>query len=401
MSQQGERQGSVRALTGTANSYEGDFHALFTGAGIPEGPFNGRFLAWLNQSLGATYTELNGAMQAYATAFGAYNWSSLGAITPFPGALVALAFQGPVSPSLPFYQAGGVIYPSFLSLPGASYSGSVSGTGATVRTATTSSGALATFANGVPRITDLGLLVEGSATNLLLWSQDMTQAQPTGSWGYTGSSVTKNVILVPDGSMTGNKLSEDAAVDAHLLVADPIITPGQYGVSVYAKAGERSFIALYDQFLNQGKWFNLATGAIGGNLIAPPDGASIQALANGWYRCTIYVTYLSTTAAPSVFLSPDGATFNYQGVPGDGAYLWQADLQAGTSIGSPIPTASAAVTRTADTASLTYSPDGTAATVLYGTNSSASISPASPINLGASSGGAWVGGYVRRFTVVP
>lgn len=76
---QGLRQASVRAVTGTLNDYNGDFSALFTGAGIADGPdFNGRLLAWVNLKLSAAYTDLGGALDALATANGAYNWSSLG-----------------------------------------------------------------------------------------------------------------------------------------------------------------------------------------------------------------------------------------------------------------------------------------------------------------------------------
>jgi hypothetical protein len=75
---QGDRQASVRALTGTALSYEGDWHALFDLVGIPVGDFNGRLLAWLNAQLAASYTNVNDAMQAFAASKGAVNWSSLG-----------------------------------------------------------------------------------------------------------------------------------------------------------------------------------------------------------------------------------------------------------------------------------------------------------------------------------
>ena len=66
MSQQSLRQASVRALTGTANPSEGDWHALFDTAGIAGGPFDGRLLAWLNAQLGAAYGDLAGAQQAFA-----------------------------------------------------------------------------------------------------------------------------------------------------------------------------------------------------------------------------------------------------------------------------------------------------------------------------------------------
>ena len=87
MSNQGKRQESVRAITGTALSYEGDWHALFTSAGIADGPFNGRLLAYINSVLGASYAELNGAMQAFAVAkstTGALSWNELGAFTISP-----------------------------------------------------------------------------------------------------------------------------------------------------------------------------------------------------------------------------------------------------------------------------------------------------------------------------
>lgn len=78
MSQQGLKQAAVRAATGTELTYEGDWHALFNDAGIAEGPFNGRLLAWINARLGTTYDSLPGAQQAFAADQGAYNWSSLG-----------------------------------------------------------------------------------------------------------------------------------------------------------------------------------------------------------------------------------------------------------------------------------------------------------------------------------
>jgi hypothetical protein len=86
---QGARQGSIRAVTGSAESYEGDWHRLFTLAGITTGStdatgqfrpatFNERMLLWINLKLSASYTNLPEAMQALATANGAYNWSGLG-----------------------------------------------------------------------------------------------------------------------------------------------------------------------------------------------------------------------------------------------------------------------------------------------------------------------------------
>lgn len=84
MTNQSDRQQSVRDTTGTVFDYNGDWHALFDAAGIPAGSFNGRFLQWINTQLSSSYTELNGAMAAYSESQGVSNWDSLDTVvTPF------------------------------------------------------------------------------------------------------------------------------------------------------------------------------------------------------------------------------------------------------------------------------------------------------------------------------
>lgn len=81
MSQQGDRQASVRAVTGTSGTYEGDWHALFDANSLPVGTFDERLLRYINAKLTKSYTNLPEAMQAFAAANGAANWSSLGTFT--------------------------------------------------------------------------------------------------------------------------------------------------------------------------------------------------------------------------------------------------------------------------------------------------------------------------------
>lgn len=75
---QGLRQASVRAVTGTALDYNGDWHALFDQAGIHPGEFNGRLLAWINGYLGTSYPDLPGAMQGFAKNRGYLTWDAMG-----------------------------------------------------------------------------------------------------------------------------------------------------------------------------------------------------------------------------------------------------------------------------------------------------------------------------------
>lgn len=78
MSQQGLRQASVRAVSGTTLNYEGDWHAMWDLQGIASGTFNERMLLYINEKLGVTYTNLPNAMQALAVDQGAANFSSMG-----------------------------------------------------------------------------------------------------------------------------------------------------------------------------------------------------------------------------------------------------------------------------------------------------------------------------------
>lgn len=77
MTNQSGVQQAVRDITGTALDYNGDWSALFDQDGIPAGDWNGRLLAWINQTLGTSYTNLPGAMQAFAVEQGFRNWSSM------------------------------------------------------------------------------------------------------------------------------------------------------------------------------------------------------------------------------------------------------------------------------------------------------------------------------------
>lgn len=108
MSQQSLLQASIRAITGTQNTFEGDWHALFDLDGVPAGMFDGRLLRWINLQLGSSYTNLPEAQGAYATAQGAYNWSSLGSVLWSP-LLLGSALKAWWDPSRNVTHAEGVV----------------------------------------------------------------------------------------------------------------------------------------------------------------------------------------------------------------------------------------------------------------------------------------------------
>ena len=83
----GDRQATLRTSTGKALDYNCDWLARFDSnlpSAIPAGDFNGRLLAFINTQLGTSYTEINGAMHAYAlsqSTTGAKSFKEMGPFT--------------------------------------------------------------------------------------------------------------------------------------------------------------------------------------------------------------------------------------------------------------------------------------------------------------------------------
>lgn len=98
MSNQSLKQASVRAVTGTVLTFEGDWHALFDNDGIAAGTFNERFLLWLEGKTGVSGLTLDGQKAAFAVSEGVINWDSLGTFDASGGG-------GGASPRLDFQEA--------------------------------------------------------------------------------------------------------------------------------------------------------------------------------------------------------------------------------------------------------------------------------------------------------
>lgn len=76
---QEDRQAAIRAVTSTTETLNGDWHALFTAVGATSGStFNERLLAWVNDQLATSYSNLNGALYAYAANQSFDRWNAVG-----------------------------------------------------------------------------------------------------------------------------------------------------------------------------------------------------------------------------------------------------------------------------------------------------------------------------------
>lgn len=154
----------------------------------------------------------------------------------------------------------------------------------------------------------------------------------------TRSSDLANVIIAPDGGLSGDKIIEDAtAANTHFCFQSNLAVPAAvapFTGSIYAKQGSRTWLAL-QLFEMTGStaitgYFDLANGVIGGTTGhgANWDTCTPRMVAggNGWWRCSVSGT--KTNAATLLQLRPLLATGNnaitYDGDGTSNLYLWGA-----------------------------------------------------------------------------
>jgi hypothetical protein len=208
----------------------------------------------------------------------------------------------------------------------------------------------------------LGLLVEEQRTNLLLRSEEFDNASWNSSAG--ARTVTVNSIAAPDGLLTADTVTADGTLAAHFVSQSVTLSATPHAYSVFAKAGTNNFLQLRTFNAFGGMWanFNLATGQVGtvGVTSGATPTSSIQAYPNGWYRCTMVFTPAATTSSVSAYIvssaSAGGSETNSLSTT---VHLWGAQLEAGAFPTSYIPTTTAAVTRSADVASISERNFGT------------------------------------------
>jgi hypothetical protein len=186
-------------------------------------------------------------------------------------------------------------------------------------------------------------VIRTATTNLLLQSEDFST-----TWTNTESSENINVAVAPNGTTTADALVDTVNNSSHNVNQSVAGCAGStsYTFSCYMKKGSKDFGALV--FSPNASWgtgsgatvfFDLTNGTISASTSAT---GTIQALPNGWYRCTATATTVASpgTVSLRVGSSLTGSAQTYEGNGDEAIYLWGAQLEQSTTVGEYIPTTS-------------------------------------------------------------
>lgn len=228
-------------------------------------------------------------------------------------------------------------------------------------TDTDAAGNIVVYGEDVPRYgydlpTGLdGWLLEGSATNLCLWSEDLGAA----AWTHAGTSVKSGDVGGPLGPM--QKLVATATTTTHFLRQIIAVQEGkQYLVSFYAKAAEEQAIhcrvnsnAAFGGAPISAAGFNLTTG--NASIYNVAEASGMIPVGDGIYRCWYRTVPALASDANTTFQFVLRQNSSYAGDGVSGLYLTGFNIVEGNTLSSYIPAEDAAATRAPDSLSITGS----------------------------------------------
>ena len=183
-------------------------------------------------------------------------------------------------------------------------------------------------------------LLEWGPENLILRSQEFDNA---GYWSAVQLSVTGDQIVAPDGTLTGDLITEDTSNNVHRIFRTGLTAAiaGNQTLSLYVKAGTATWIQLYynDSAVAFYANFNVVTGVTGNKHASATS--RISDAGNGWWRCelTMAGTAFNGSNAQIYMLAGDTAAAapSYLGT-GKTLYIWGIQLERAAVATSYKPT---------------------------------------------------------------
>lgn len=215
-----------------------------------------------------------------------------------------------------------------------------------------------------------GLLIEESRANYNFYSNDFSNAH----YVNVSNSLTETNTTAPDGS--NDAISFGEVVGQNTMAINPDVSTQTFTsstASVYVKVfGSRQYFSIREVNATN-NWVRAVFDCTGEGSFKTVEGdvvtktgftPDIKNVGNGWYRCSLNVTY-STAQQVGFYFNPSdsdtggGNTSSGFGQPaatpiaGSGFVLWGYQQEAGSFPTSLIPTAGATATRAVDIAQIT------------------------------------------------
>jgi len=203
-------------------------------------------------------------------------------------------------------------------------------------------------------VKSLGLLVEESRSNLVIYSSDMSQ------WSDNGGTpiYTNNATTAPDGATTADKLTGNGiAFTGRRIDVTGITATNNYVISTFIKPVDQPVtrVGLFNNNGPSGFWFAFVDTSwdANGEPTTSTSAASVndikyESYPDDWYRISFNFNASSYTGGTIEFHQhPDRAG------SGKSAYFWGAQLEQGAFPTSYIPTSGGTATRTPDNVSMT------------------------------------------------
>ena len=182
--------------------------------------------------------------------------------------------------------------------------------------------------------------------NLTTYSQDFSEWNAQG--GAVGG-VTDNNATAPDGTNTAAKIENvSGSTQDTKVVSDISITTDYITFSCYAKEGTTNYLMLFIGGASLGAtaaWFNLTTGSTG-TTQANVASSSMTDVGNGWYRCVVTTTDVSSLGkATTLNVECSSADNTSTADAGDSIYAWGAQLEQRSSATAYTPTTSSPIVK--------------------------------------------------------
>ena len=188
----------------------------------------------------------------------------------------------------------------------------------------------------------LGLLVEESRTNDLLYSEDFSNAY----WTKINVSIISNAATAPNGSSNASKLVESESTSLHEVSRGSdgnlvVLTDTYITFSIFAKAAERKYC--YIRSVGSSKRIAVVVDLSNGTFNVTNWGFTLNSSAtvtpypNGWYRITATAQsnypdspgwggffVVSSLDSYQLASSVAGSGYSYPGDGTSGIYIWGA-----------------------------------------------------------------------------